>query len=475
MKLLSRKATRSGMIIGILGMMMSIVHAAEVKSVRPINEITDISREDQTEELKKAFIDLLQKTLADQGISEGLKLYDTELQTKYAPVKDDFDILFLKAAICVSADRAKDADAICKKLIKIDPNNEDVIALSATIAKLLGNTKERQESIKKLLAKDALNPQANIELADDAFARKNYNLSKKHYKRALAREPENMDALRGLGKTEYYLENDEDAKSAFNKILDKDPKNVQAYLYLGKIAYANSEYKIASDFAKKAVEYEPGNYECFLDFGMYENGLGHYESAEKAWSRAIELQPNYFLPYAYRAGLYDEAEKFDNAIKDYEKVLNLNPKYYFAYESLGVLELHSKQWSKAREAFMKCYEFNKNNISYPLMITYCYYMEKNDIQAKEFSNKILRKMNRESMDYAMLRIFHDKAGEKSLFQKIAAIENRNKQGKMYFYLGLFYEMFGGKEFAKENYAKVIDMKSPMFFEYRLAEWKVKED
>ena len=60
-------------------------------------------------------------------------------------------------------------------------------------------------------------------------------------------------------------------------------------------------------------------------------------------------------------------------------------------------------------------------------------------------------------------------------QRIAALKNRNLRGKMYFYLGLFYDMFGGKEAAKEYYTKVVEMNSPMFFEYRLAEWSIKEN
>jgi lipoprotein NlpI len=107
------------------------------------------------------------------------------------------------------------------------------------------------------------------------------------------------------------------------------------------------------------------------------------------------------------------------------------------------------------------------------MITYCYYREKNPSEAKKFSDQVLRRMDRNSMDYTMLRLFHDQAGERSVPQKISAMTNRNQQGKMYYYLGLFYDMFGGTEFANEYYAKVVGMSSPMFFEYRLAEWRTK--
>ena len=96
-------------------------------------------------------------------------------------------------------------------------------------------------------------------------------------------------------------------------------------------------------------------------------------------------------------------------------------------------------------------------------------------QEASFVERAYADSPRNSIDYAMLRVFHDEAGEMPLPQKINAIDNSNKKGKMYFYLGLFYDMFGGIEAAKQFYTKVVDMKSPMFFEYRLAEWRMEAD
>ena len=337
-----------------------------------------------------------------------------------------------------------------------------------------GNNAEKTQRMKQLLAKDPYSPIANVELGTELFMKKNYKQAKNYYVKALARDPKNEDALLGKGQCEYYLERDDEAKEVFKKLIEVNPYNIEGYLYLGKIAFANDEYKIASDNAKKALDLAPNNYECNMDWGMYERYLGHFDNAISAWTKAISIEPDYFLAYTYRAGLLDEQEKFDEAIKDYLMVVKLNPQYYYAYESIGILALHEKNWTMAREAFMKCYERNKTNVSYPLMITYCYYMEKKDADAKNFSNQVLRKMDRNSIEYSMLRVFHDKAGEKPLKQRIGNMNNRNQQGKMYYYLGLFYDMFGAEEGAKEYYAKVISMNSPMFFEYRLAEWRVKD-
>ncbi len=432
--------------------------------------------EKKSEEKKKSeysktdFMEDLQSVLNKEGAKEALSLYETKLPAKYA---EDFDLLFLKAAINVSAENLDEAQALCDELSRRDPQNDDVAALAVAIAKMKGDNAERTKQVNALLAKDKMNPAANVELADDMFLKKNYKQAKVYYKRALVREPQNIDALRGAGQCDYYLENDDEAEKTFKKILEVDPENTQAFLYLGKLAYAANEYKIASDYAKKALDIEPESYECNMDYGMYERYLGHYGNAEKAWTKSIEIEPDYFLAYAYRAGLYDEQDIFAKAIDDYKKVIELNPNYYYAYESLGILAFHEENWTTARESFMKCYEYNKNNISYPLMITYCYYREGNGNEAKNFSNQVLRKMDRNTIEYSMLRVFHDRAGERPLPQRISAMTNRNLQGKMYYYLALFYDMFGGAELANEYYAKVVSMNSPMFFEFRLAEWRTK--
>ncbi|MBQ1795460.1 MAG: hypothetical protein II110_07245 [Treponema sp.] len=108
---------------------------------------------------------------------------------------------------------------------------------------------------------------------------------------------------------------------------------------------------------------------------------------------------------------------------------------------------------------MKCYEYDlkvrKNdykliNISYPLMVTYCYFMEKKPLDAKKFSDKIIPKLNYNTsgdskpIEYWMLRAFHDQNDKGfNMPQKIRAVSNSNKRGKMWFYLGLLYDMAGG--------------------------------
>ncbi|MBR6153179.1 MAG: hypothetical protein IKQ43_01955 [Treponema sp.] len=417
---------------------------------------------------KSSFMNDLLSAVENDGYEYALSLYDS-VPSKY---QSDTELQIIKASLLLSTNKLNDAKKICTSLLTKDSRNTEVLALAATVAKAQGNKTEWNKYIKEIIAIDPYNAEANISLGENEFTRKQYKQSRLYFQKALVHDPKNLDALFGVGRTSYYLEDDDKATATFKKILDINPEYAPAYSYLGKIAAANEEYQIASNYAKEAVARDDSNYDYVMDYGMFERNLGHFETAEKAWTTAISIDPTYFLAYAYRAGLYDEYNMYTNALNDYLMVIKTNPSYYFAYESIGILYIHEKEWKKAREAFEKCYEYNKTNISYPLMITYCYYMAKDSLNAKKFSDSVLRKLDRSSIDYAILRVFHDLAGEAPLIQKIGTLTNSNQKGKMYFYIGLLYDMIGGKEAANKYYMEVVNLNSPMFFEYRIAEWSV---
>ena len=45
---------------------------------------------------------------------------------------------------------------------------------------------------------------------------------------------------------------------------------------------------------------------------------------------------------------------------------------------------------------------------------------------------------------------------------------------MMYYMGLLYEIVGNDVRAKKYYTDVLALNSPMFFEYRLAEWAIQD-
>ena len=104
-----------------------------------------------------------------------------------------------------------------------------------------------------------------------------------------------------------------------------------------------------------------------------------------------------------------------------------------------------------------------------------YLKEGNRVTAKKVGEALMKTLERDSLEYSMTRLFIDnysKNAETTLVNKInkERENDRNKYGKMLFYMGLFNEVNGSLDMAREYYAKVTGMQAPMFFEYRIAEW-----
>lgn len=86
----------------------------------------------------------------------------------------------------------------------------------------------------------------------------------------------------------------------------------------------------------------------------------------------------------------------------------------------------------------------------------------------------MKYVERNSLDYQMLRLYYDGLGDAAVSTKVANETNSTQRGRMLFYLAVFYEIQELDHLATQYYLEVIDMQAPMFFEYRLCEWALEE-
>ena len=271
------------------------------------------------------------------------------------------------------------------------------------------------------------------------------------------------------------MEKDDDAREAFNKLIQLEPLNPQANAYLAKYAAESSQYRKAVEYVEKAIKYDPANTDFYFDLGTYRRFLGDYKGAEEAWKKAVSLEPDYFLGYAYLAGLYDEENRTDLALDYYRKVVEKNPKYYYAYESLGMFAWGKGNWAEAQGAFEKARSHNPDSLSYILMIAACQYKQNKVQDARKFLELVMKKISvedRKKMDYKMIRMYHDKGGDAEVALGVSKETNRTKKGRYLYYLALYYELINKDNLAHKYYTEVAGMQSPMFFEYRMAQWKI---
>lgn len=433
-------------------------------------DMTEADRVKESENV--SFVRQLKAALNRGSMDEALSLFDS----LPASLSGDKELSKLHASLLISAARYKEASSVISSLEAANPGDIELLEMKMVLAKASGDKTAKKNALNAMIAADPNNAVANIELGQEQVLNHKYKQARTFYQKALIREPNNEAALFGYGQTSYYLDDLDNARKAFNKILAVDPQSSTAYSYLAKLDADDENYKRAENNVRKAIELDDTCYDYFMDLGTYLRNQGKFKDAEEAWTKAISIDPSYFLGYAYRAGLYDEQNMYDKALQDYRNVIKTNPKYYFAYESLGMLAWRAKSYTEAREAFELAYSINDKNISYPLIISACYLQEKKLQPAKLFLEKVMKNyQDHTTFEYVMLRLYHDQGpsnAENDIALRIQKEGNSTTRGKMLYYFALFYDMKGNTELAKKYYSEITAMNSPMFFEYRLAEWSM---
>ncbi len=419
------------------------------------------------------FVLQLQNALNSGSMDAALALFDNMPES----LKGNGELQKLRASLLISAGRHADAQKIIAELEQKNSGDLEIKEMKMVLAKASGNVAAKSAAIKEIIALDPTNPSANVELGQEKVLRKKYKEARGFYMTALKGDQNNQDALFGYGQTSYYMNKIDDARKAFDKILRLDPNSAVAYAYIGKLYAEDENYKLAEENIVKAIELNPGAYDYYMDWGTYSRMRGKFKQAEEAWSKAIKIDPSYFLAYAYRAGLFDEQNMYAKALDDYRMVIKTNPKYFYAYEALGILAWHEEKYEEARASFEKAFSYYPQSVSYPLMIAACMYKSNRAFEVKPFLQKVMKTYSdRESLEYLMIRLYHDLGpgnAENLILQKIDKEDNSTKKGKMTFYMALYDEIKGHEETARKIYNEVAALQSPMFFEFRLAEWKVK--
>lgn len=414
------------------------------------------------------FAEELQKHLMAGDINGAISLYKDIPEN----LKDDVDLKILESSLLLSVGRLEEAKTIVNELKNSGNNTIEVMEVNAEIANASGKLADIQKATDELLKADPANVTANLILGNRWALKKKYKLACDYYRKVISKESTNEDGLFGYGQMSYYLGNLKESEKAFKKLAEVNPESDIAYQYLGKLAAEEENYKLSIENIQKAIALNPQNSDYYIDLGNYSRNLGRYDDAEKAWTKSIELAPDYFLGYTYRAGLYDEQNRTDEALADYKMVVKTNPKYYFAFEEIGILEFHKENWEEARKYFSKANEISES-YAYKLMILATYIKQGKTFEMKQLSEKYMKPLDRNSLEYKMIRLYHDQGpvnAENAVAKDIEKETSKNKKGKMKYYLALYYDMKGSKSVAAEYYNQITKMQTPMFFEYRLAEW-----
>jgi tetratricopeptide (TPR) repeat protein len=383
-------------------------------------------------------------------------------------------IQLLKASVLGSAGKAGEGRAIAEEILSREPENTEALYVLSTLEGALGKEREQKAVLERLLKIEPGHPRALIALGDLALRARSLSAAASYYDKVLEAEPDNGDALVGRAGVYRYQRNPKQAEALLNKAVALYPRwtrplTDRARLYQGAGFYAD-----ALNDLDRAEKIDGDDYWIALDRGIVLVNLDRKEEALAEFDRAIAMDPAIFFPYVYRAGIKDDFGDFEGAEQDYAVLTRLNPEYYFAFEGLGIHKMRKGLWAEARDNFMEAYKQSPDTTSYALLASLCWMRAGRLQDPKPFLAQVLRNVKRDSLDYALLRLYQDLNGDSDVAARLDRETDVVLKAQMLYYLASYYDVRGNTTLANRYYTQVHEMGRLPIIEWRLNEMVMDE-
>ena len=382
-------------------------------------------------------------------------------------------IRLIKASVLAAAGRLSEARDIAGEVAALEPDNMEALLVLANIEGAAGREREQRALLERVIKTEPANADALILLGNLALRGRSFKTAASYFDRVLAAAPENGDALVGRAGVYRYERDPKNAETLLNKAVTLYPQWPVPYSERARLYSEAGFPDTAIKDLDKAKTLNPRDYWIAIDRGNVLLSLNRKEEALEEFTRAIGLEPDNFLAYVYSAGIKDDLADHDGAEKDYITLAQLNPEYYFAFEGVGIHKMRKRLWTEARDAFMEAYK-RAPETSYALLAAANWMRAGRQTDPKQFLEEAIRKAQRESLDWYMLRLYHDLTGDADVAARIDRETKYDVKAKMLYYLAQYYDIRGNRNLADKYFLQSSDLNQRSNLEWRLNDWIVTE-
>jgi hypothetical protein len=95
-------------------------------------------------------------------------------------------------------------------------------------------------------------------------------------------------------------------------------------------------------------------------------------------------------------------------------------------------------------------------------------------EPRQFLEQALRGVQRETMEWYMLRLYHDLSGDADVALRIDREQSALTKARMLYYLANYYDIRGNTNLANKYFLQVRDLNQKAAVEWRLNEWALAE-
>jgi len=226
------------------------------------------------------------------------------------------------------------AMAAYKKVLELDPDNEEAMTGLATVYADLGDNKSAADLLQKVADK---NPSLRslTTLAGVYEQLKDYPLAAEMLRRALDQQPGNSDLKRALAEDLAISNQLDEALKIYQDLSAEDPKDEHSLLRISEIYRQKKDFAKAREAADKAAQLDPTNIEIQFNNVNLLEAEGKTNDAIKALKAILDMTAKKSYSESERANrvrlldrlafLYSSADQLPAAVETFRQVGEVDP------------------------------------------------------------------------------------------------------------------------------------------------------
>lgn len=234
--------------------------------------------------------------------------------------KRDTQVGLILAGVYSSLGKADKSKVVYKKILKVDPKNEDAcVFLGKTYAiekKFKTAVKTLKRCEKRVKEKGIFSYYIGKMYVDKG----NLQQAKKYFQKAAKLEPKFSQATMALGLV--YEEQKKPAKAirTYKKYLKKFPDDSLILTRIVPLMFAGEKFVDVIPYAERLSDYEPDNLNLKVKLGILYTDAKQYNRAISTFKDLLIHVPKNDKILYYLGAIYQEVEEFENAIDFFSQI-----------------------------------------------------------------------------------------------------------------------------------------------------------
>ena len=258
------------------------------------------------------------------------------------------------------AGRLREAEAIYRQILSVQPTQPDALHLLGVLAGQLGRHDLATDLIRQAIAAAPNNPEFHCDLASSLQNQGHLDQAIACCQKALALWPLFAEAHCNLANALCAMRQFDQAIVSYQRAIAIKPELVEARVGLGNALVGSREFDQAITCLERAIELNPGFVEAYCSLGNAWKGKKQFDKAVDAYQRALELKPDYAYAYNNLAVALRDKDEPEKSVAACQRALALNPNFVEARANLGMALNDLDQFDQAIPCFEQALTLNPN-------------------------------------------------------------------------------------------------------------------